>query len=116
MDLSEKSDKEILSVATPIMDNLMDGSTERNHKKHTRDFTDKAKRIVTKGNLEKQCKEYQAKWGYFAERKFVGIFRKKDSVTVIWKQTFTKTPDEFVAVLTLVQKDSRYLVDYALVY
>ena len=46
----------------------------------------------------------------------MGIFRKKDSVTVIWKQTFTKTPDEFVAVLTLVQKDSRYLVDYALVY
>jgi len=84
MDLSEKSDKEILSVATLIMDNLMDGSTEINHKKHTRDFTDKAKRILTKENLEKQCKEYQVKWGYFAERKFVGIFRKKDSVTVSW--------------------------------
>ena len=77
MDLSEKSAKEILSVATPIMDNLMDGSTERNHKKHTRDFTDRAKRIVTKENLEKQCKEYQAKWGYFARESLWESFGRK---------------------------------------
>ena len=75
MDLSEKSDEEILRVATPIMDNLMDGSTEINHKQHTRDFTDRAKRIVTKETLEKQCKKYQAKWGYFADGNFVRIFR-----------------------------------------
>jgi hypothetical protein len=95
---------------------LMDGSTEIDHKKHTRDFTNRGKRIVTKVNLEKQCKTYQAKWGYFSDRKFVGIFRKKDSVTVIWKQAVTKIPDEFIAVLTLIEKDSRYLVDSAWVF
>jgi hypothetical protein len=98
------------------MDNLMDGSTEIDHKKHTGDFTSRAKRIVTKANLEEQCKTYQAKWGYFSERKFVGIFRKKDSVTVVWKQTVTKIPDEFIAILKLVQRGSRYLVDSAWVF
>lgn len=72
MDLPEKSDKKILSVATPIMNNLMDGSTERNHKKHTRDFTDRAKRIVTKEKLEKQCKESTKRSGVILREKVCG--------------------------------------------
>jgi len=37
MTLAEKSDR-VLAVADPIMDNLMEGSTEINHEKHTRDY------------------------------------------------------------------------------
>lgn len=48
MTLAEKSDGEILAVADPIMDNLMKGSTAIDHEKHTRDFTDRMKCIVTK--------------------------------------------------------------------
>lgn len=47
MILAEQSDREILAVADPIMDNLMEGSTAIDHEKHTRDFTDRMKRIVT---------------------------------------------------------------------
>lgn len=39
MKLSEMSDEELMKMATPIMDNLMDGATERNWERHTRDFT-----------------------------------------------------------------------------
>ena len=52
----------------------MEGSTEINHEKHTRDFTDRMKRIVTKEYLEKVCKRYQAEWGYFGKREFVAVF------------------------------------------
>ena len=38
MNLADKSDAEILAVANPIMDNLMAGSSEIDHAKHTRDF------------------------------------------------------------------------------
>ncbi len=58
MTLAEKSDREILAVADPIMDNLMEGSTEINHEKHTRDFTDRMKRIVTKEYFETVCRHY----------------------------------------------------------
>ena len=80
MELSKKSDEEILAVANPIMDNLMDGSTMIDHEKHTRDFTDRMKKIVTKDYLEKVCSSYQAEWGYFARREFVAIFRRPSSV------------------------------------
>ena len=49
MNFEKMSEKEILDVANPIMDNLMDASTEIDHERHTRDFTERMKRIVTKG-------------------------------------------------------------------
>jgi hypothetical protein len=116
MELANKSDKEILEIANPIMDNLMEGSTEINHEKHTRDFTDRMKSIVTKDYLEKVCKRYQAEWGYFSKREFVAVFRRPSSVAIVWKQWCTKQDGEFVAELVLVEKESRYLVDHAMVY
>jgi hypothetical protein len=116
MELANKSDKEILKIANPIMDNLMEASTEINHEKHTRDFTDRMKNIVTKDYLDKVCKRYQAEWGYFSKREFVAVFRRPASVAIVWKQWCTKRDGEFVAELVLVEKDSRYLVDHVMVY
>jgi hypothetical protein len=116
MELANKSDIEILAVANPIMDNLMEGSTEINHEKHTRDFTDRLKSIVTKTYLQTVCKKYQTEWGYFSEREFVAIFRRPSSIAIVWKQSCTKKAGEFVAEIVLVEKDSKILVDHAMVY
>jgi len=116
MTLAEKSDREILAVADPIIDNLMKGSTAIDHEKHTRDFTDRMKRIVTKAYLETVCRKYQAERGYFAKREFVAVFRRPQSVAIVWKQWFTKQAGEYVAELVLVENESTYLVDHAMVF
>lgn len=54
-----------MELVKPIMDNLMDASTEIDHKKHVRYFSDNMKSIVTKDELEKQCKVYQETLGFF---------------------------------------------------
>lgn len=48
------NDEDILQVAEALMDNCLEGSNENNHAKHTRDFTDRLKHIVTPENLAKQ--------------------------------------------------------------
>jgi hypothetical protein len=116
MDLAHKSDTEILQVASPIMDNLMDASTAIDYEKHVRDFTDRAKGVLPKERLQKICAEYQHTKGFFGKRELVAIFRRPESVVVIWKQSFTKQPGEFVAELLLVQSGSRYLVDHVMVF
>jgi len=83
MELANKSDDEILKIANPIMDNLMEGSKEIDHEKHTRDFTDRMKGIVTKDYLKKVCERYQAEWGHFAKREFVAVFRRPSSAAII---------------------------------
>lgn len=46
MDLSQKTDLEILSIANPIMDSLMDASTAIDYERHIKDFTDRLKSVL----------------------------------------------------------------------
>jgi len=110
MDFSKLSDKEILDIANPLMDNLMDGSTERDYEKHSKDFTKRLKNIVTKENLEKQLQEN--KLGEFTKRELISIIRKKNSIFVLWKQWMSKSSDEFLAEIVIIEKDGKYLVDH----
>ena len=55
MTLESMSEADILGVANPIMDNLMDASTAIDHERHIRDFTERMKAIVTKEHLQKVC-------------------------------------------------------------
>ena len=116
MDLARKSDAEILAVVDPIMDNLMDASTAIDYERHTRDFTERAKSVLPESALESICRQYQSTKGFFAKRVFVAAFRRPESVAVIWRQSFTKAPGEFVAELVLVQQNGRYLVDHVMVF
>jgi hypothetical protein len=116
MELAKKSDEEILKVVEPIMDNLMAASTDIDHARHVRDFTDRIKNIVTETYLEKVCVQYQTEKGFFTERKLVAIFRRPDSVALVWRQKFSKVEGDYVAELVLVERDSRYLVDHVMVF
>lgn len=116
MDLAQQSDEEILAVAIPIMDNLMDASTAIDYDRHTRDFTERAKGVLSRDALQSICEQYQSTRGFFARREFVAVFRRPESVTIVWRQWFTKAPGEFVAELALVQRDGRYLVDHVMVF
>ena len=116
MNFETLSDKEILNIATPIMDNLMDASTRIDHEAHVRDFTDRMKGIVTKEYLQEICRQYQAEKGLFAERHPVAVFKRSESAVVIWKQFFTKAKGEFVAELVLIHQNGKYLCDHAMVF
>ena len=116
MDFEEMSDSEILSIANPMMDNLMEASTEIDHKRHVRDFTDRMKNIVTNEYLHKVCERYQSEKGYFANRTVVAVFKRPDSAAIVWKQSFTKAKGEFVAEMVLVKCKNRYLVDHVMVF
>jgi len=116
MDLAQKTDEEILAVANPIMDNLMEASTAIDYERHTRDFTERAKGMLSKSALESICAQYQSTKGFFAQREFVAAFKRPESIAVVWRQTFTKAPGEFVAELVLVQQGGKYLVDRVMVF
>ncbi len=116
MNFEEMTDDEILRIADPIMDNLMEASTEIDHERHIRDFTDRMKNIVTRDYLQRVCEQYQREKGFFAERKSIAVFKRPDSAAIVWKQSFTKAKGEFVAEMVLVKQNGKYLVDHAMVF
>jgi hypothetical protein len=94
----------------------MAASTDIDRERHVRDFTDRIKNIVTEHYLKQVCVQYQTEKGYFTGREFVAIFRRPDSIAVIWRQKFSKVPGDYVAELVLVEQNSRYLVDHVMVF
>jgi hypothetical protein len=127
MDLTHQSEADILAIANPIMDNLMDASTAIDYERHTRDFTDRLRSCLSPEQLQRICCDYQSTKGYFTEREFVALFRRPDSVAIVWKQGFSRQPGEFVAEMVLVQAhanntndsggcSAKYLVDHVMVF
>jgi len=116
MDLAQRTDAEIMAVIDPIMDNLMEASTAVDHARHTRDFTERARRVLDEASLRAICERYQRERGFFAGRERVAIFRRPDSIAVVWRQRFTKASGEYVAELVLVEQDGRHLVDHVMVF
>ena len=116
MNFEEMSDKEIWDIANPIMDNLMDASTNIDHERHIRDFSDRMKGIVTKEYLQKVCEKYQDEKGFFSKRGPVAVFKRPTAAALVWTQWFTKAPGEFVAEMLLIEKDGKFLVEHTMVF
>jgi hypothetical protein len=116
MNFEEMSEQDILAIANPIMDNLMEASTQIDHERHIKDFTDRMKNIVTREYLKKVCEQYQTEKGFFAGREPVAVFKRPDSAVIVWKQLFSQAQGEFVAEMVLVNRNGKYLVDHAMVF
>ena len=114
--LCQKTDDEILNIIEPLIDNMLAGSTERNHSKHVADFTNRLKVIVTEENLSRQCEDYQNHLGYFARREFVSLFRRKYSLAATWRLFFTKSEDEFVLEAMFVKRDGKLQIDHCMIF
>jgi hypothetical protein len=115
MELTQMSDAEIRAIADLIMDNLMAASTAIDHERHVRDFSDRARGVLSKDWFESVCAEYQGSKGVFGRREFVALFRRPESVAVVWKQWFTLAPGEYLAELVLVRKNGKYQVEHVMV-
>ena len=116
MSLESMPDDQILAIANPIMDNLMEASTAIDHERHVQDFTDRLKSIVTSEHLHRVCEKYQSEKGYFSRREPIAVFKRPGAAAIVWKQWFTKAQGEFVAEMLLVENDGKYLVDHTMVF
>lgn len=93
----------------------MDASTAIDHARHVRDFTPRARNIVTPEHLRRVCEQYQVEKGYFAQREAIAVLKRPDAAVIVWKQRFTKAPGEYLAEMLLVEQDGRFLVDHMMV-
>ena len=114
--LARLGNEDILKIVEPLIDNMLEGSTEIDHGKHVRDFTDRLKVIVTDKNLARQCADYQARLGLFARREFVALFRREHSVAATWRLFFTRSKDEFVLEAMFVERDGKLQIEHCMIF
>lgn len=110
MDFSKLTDEEILNIANPLMENIIEATEEADYENLSKNFTKRLKSIVTKEAFEKQLSDNNL--GKFGKRELLSIIHKKQSIFVLWKQWFTESEEEFLAEIVIVHKDGQYLVDH----
>lgn len=110
MDFSNLTDKEILDIANPLMENIIETTEETDYKILSKDFTKRLKSIVTEEAFERQLAENDL--GKFEKRELLSIIHKKHSIFVLWKQWFSGSDEEFLAEIAIVHKDGKFLVDH----
>lgn len=74
------------------------------------------KDLTTEKSLNEICNDYQSKKVFFTNREFVSLFKREDSIAIIWKQNFSKIKGDFVAEAVFIEEDEKIVVDHAFVF
>ena len=111
MNITSKTDEEIVSIADPIWENLTQGSNEINYKKFSRHFSRAMLTSVPEEELKRQFEINHREVGLISsERKFIGCIRREAAITVLWKGHFTIGKGERLAQITLGEEDGEIKV------
>jgi len=104
------SDKQIISIADPILDNILAGFRENDYGRYSRDLDDMVKESVTEERFPKVSGQIRQQVGVYRSRQYLGSLRKGAMTVVLWKGSFDGTPDDVLIKLTLSRRGDRTLV------
>ena len=101
MKLLEKTDEEILEIASPIWDDLVKYSNNKDYSGFTKHFSAQMLYGANEIEIGKQWANNKLLASLSKRRKFFGCLRRNNFVTVLFKQTSDTVPGEFLGRLVL---------------
>ena len=116
MTLLEKSDDEIIKIASPIWSNLVKSSNIKDYGGFTRDFSTQMLFGANEVELGKQWANNELITNLNETYEPFGTLRRGEHITVLIKQTNNKIPGEFLGRLVLGVEDGEIKVFGATIY
>ena len=101
MSLIDKKDKEIFKIAEPIWDNLVKSSNTKDYGSFTKDFSSQMLYGANEVELGKQWANNKLLKNLSQKKEFLGCLRRKDFITVLFKQKSDSVPGDFLGRLVL---------------
>jgi len=101
MSLLEKSDEEIIKIANPIWANLVNSSNTKDYGAFTKDFSSQMLYGANEVELGKQWANNELISTLTENCKAIGCLRRGKYVTILYKQTSSKIPGDFLGRLVL---------------
>ena len=112
MNIIENTDEEILEYANPFWDDLVKYSNNKNYGAFTRNFSIQMKLAANEVEIGKQFARSELTKNLTKDREYLGMIRRGEHVTVLFKQTNKKKEGEWLGRLVLgYEKDSRKNTD-----
>ena len=116
MSFLNKSDKEIITIADSIWDNLIKSSNIKDYGGFTKDFSSQMLYGANEVELGKQWASNELISSLSENHKALGCLRRGSYVTVIYKQTSTKISGEFIGRLVLGEENGTVKVFGATIF
>ena len=105
MSLLKKTDEEIIKIAEPIWENLVKSSNIKDYGGFTKDFSSQMLYGANEVELGKQWASNDLISSLTEDCKAFGCLRRGLYVTILYRQTSTKIPGDFLGRLVLGEED-----------
>ena len=116
MILLDKTDEEILNIATPLWDNLVKCSNNKDYSGFTKDFSAQMLYGANEVELGKQWSNNELLVSLSIHKIFLGCLRRNNFVTVLFKQTSDKVPGEYLGRLVLGDEGNKIKIFGATIF
>ena len=116
MDLLNKSDEEILKIAAPLWENLINCSNTQDYFGFTRDFSARMLFGANEIELAKQWSNNEVITNLKQENDFLGCIRRDEHVTVLFKQKSTISNGDYLGRLVLGVEDGEIKIFGATIF
>ena len=116
MDILSKNDDEIYDLAKPIWDNLVRSSNLKDYGGFTRDLSSQMMYGANEVELGKQWANNELISSLAEGCKAIGCLRRGLYITVLYKQTSTKIPGDFLGRLVLGEEGDEVKVFGATIF
>ena len=116
MDLMEKSDEEIIKIASPIWSNLVKSSNIQDYGGFTKDFSSQMLYGANEVELGKQWSSNKLLTSLSEQQEVLGCIRRGKYITVLYKQKSNTLTGEFLGRLVLGMEGEMVKVFGATIY
>ena len=116
MALLDKSDEEIIKIAEPMWANLVKSSNIKDYGRFTRDLSSQMMYGANEVELGKQWANNELISSLSEGCKAIGCLRRGLYITVLYKQTSTKIPGDFLGRLVLGEEGDEVKVFGATIF
>ena len=116
MKLLEKTDEEILEIASPIWDDLVKYSNNKDYSGFTKHFSAQMLYGANEVEIGKQWTNNKLLTSLSKQKEFLGCLKRNNFVTVLFKQKSDTVPGEFLGRLVLGIEDDKVKVFGATIY
>lgn len=116
MNIIDNTDEDILAVATPYWGELVKYSNNKNYGSFTRNFSYDMKAAANEVEIGKQFARSKLTKNLSTEYVYLGMIRRGEHVTVLFKQTNDKMEGEWLGRLVLGYEEDEVKIFAATIF
>lgn len=105
-----KDDKEVQTVADPILDNLLAGFNAGDYAKYSRDFDDTLMEALSEKKFKNVRDDILKKMGKYQSRQYLGYLNQNRVTVALWKGKFGNTDNDILIKMMVSKRKDKNVV------